>query len=186
MHYFMLSDRLNFPNGHNLAFFFIKHFWALFGQCVLCIYSNFHVIQACWLVIWGGSSCSTTRVLKDTIITDLLNITVLWSRGRSSWLHVWIRFPAPPDFLRSSGSGTGSTQPHEYNWGATWKKSSSSSLESQEYGRWDPSHWPRGTLHLQKLALTSSTSGGRTVSIVCSQTQATEVSHLKWLRRLMD
>jgi hypothetical protein len=25
-----------------------------------------------------------------------------------------------PDFLRSSGSGTGSTQPREYNWGATW------------------------------------------------------------------
>jgi hypothetical protein len=25
-------------------------------------------------------------------------------------------FPALPDFLRSSGSGTGSTQPREYNW----------------------------------------------------------------------
>jgi hypothetical protein len=28
-------------------------------------------------------------------------------------------FPALPDFLRSSGSGTGFTQPHEDNWGAT-------------------------------------------------------------------
>jgi hypothetical protein len=27
----------------------------------------------------------------------------------------WVRFPALPDFLRSSRSGTGSTQPHEYN-----------------------------------------------------------------------
>jgi hypothetical protein len=26
-----------------------------------------------------------------------------------------VRFPALPDFLRSSGSGTGSTQPCEYN-----------------------------------------------------------------------
>jgi hypothetical protein len=26
-----------------------------------------------------------------------------------------VRFPALPDFLRSSGSGTGSTQPREYN-----------------------------------------------------------------------
>jgi hypothetical protein len=29
------------------------------------------------------------------------------------------RFPAPPDFLRSGGFGTVSTQPLEYNWGAT-------------------------------------------------------------------
>jgi hypothetical protein len=28
--------------------------------------------------------------------------------------EVRVRFPAPPDFLRS-GSGTGSTQPREYN-----------------------------------------------------------------------
>jgi hypothetical protein len=32
------------------------------------------------------------------------------------------RVPAIPDFVRSSGSGTGFTQPPEYNWGATWKK----------------------------------------------------------------
>ena len=37
-----------------------------------------------------------------------------------------VRFPALPDFLSSSGSGTGSTQPREVNWGATWIKSSGS------------------------------------------------------------
>jgi hypothetical protein len=38
------------------------------------------------------------------------------------------------------------------------------------------SHWPRGTLYSQKLALTSLTSGGRSVGIVRSRTQATEFS----------
>jgi hypothetical protein len=38
----------------------------------------------------------------------------LWSSGQSFWLQIqrsWVRFPALPDFLGSSGSGTGSTQP---------------------------------------------------------------------------
>jgi hypothetical protein len=42
----------------------------------------------------------------------------LWPSGQSSWLQIlrpWVRFPALPDFLRSNGSGTGSTQPREYN-----------------------------------------------------------------------
>jgi hypothetical protein len=36
--------------------------------------------------------------------------------------EVRVRFPGLPDFLRSSGSGTGSTQPREYNWKSTWKE----------------------------------------------------------------
>jgi hypothetical protein len=47
-----------------------------------------------------------------------------------------------------------------------------SGLESREYGRSDPSRWPRGTLYPQKLALTSPTSSGRSVGIVRSRTQA--------------
>jgi hypothetical protein len=42
----------------------------------------------------------------------------LWSSGQSSWLQILrsrVRFPALPDFLRSSGSGTGSTQTREDN-----------------------------------------------------------------------
>jgi hypothetical protein len=47
-------------------------------------------------------------------------------------------------------------------------------LEYREYGRRDPLCWPRNTLYPQKLALTSSTSGGRSVGIVRSRTKATE------------
>jgi hypothetical protein len=42
----------------------------------------------------------------------------LWSSGQSSLLQIQrfrVRFLAPTDFLRGSGSGTGSTQPREYN-----------------------------------------------------------------------
>ena len=40
----------------------------------------------------------------------------LWSSGQSLWLQIQrsrVRSPALPDFLSSSGSGTGSTQPRE-------------------------------------------------------------------------
>jgi hypothetical protein len=42
----------------------------------------------------------------------------LWSRGQEFLAidpEVRVRFPAFTDFLRSSGSGTGSTQPREYD-----------------------------------------------------------------------
>jgi hypothetical protein len=70
----------------------------------------------------------------------------------------------------------GSTQPREYNRGATWKKSSGLGLENQDYGR-------RGSASLttrhpcirKKLALTSPTSGGSSVGIVRLRTKATEL-----------
>jgi hypothetical protein len=83
------------------------------------------------------------------------------------WLQIqrsWVRFLALPRYLRSSGSGKGSSQPYQYNWGAAWKKYS--------YG--DPLCWPRATLYPQKLALTSLTSSGRSVGIVLLWTKATE------------
>jgi hypothetical protein len=46
--------------------------------------------------------------------------------------------------------------------------------ESGGFGRKDPSRWPRGTLYSQKLVLTSLTSGGCSIGIVHSRTQATE------------
>jgi hypothetical protein len=40
---------------------------------------------------------------------------VWWSEFLAIDPEVRVRFPALTDFLRSSGSGTGSTQPREYN-----------------------------------------------------------------------
>jgi hypothetical protein len=46
--------------------------------------------------------------------------------------------------------------------------------ETEINGRGDPLHWPRDTLYPQKLALTSPTSGGRSVDIVRLWSKATE------------
>jgi hypothetical protein len=54
------------------------------------------------------------------------------------------------------------------------RKISGSGLENREYGRRDSSRWPRGNLYPQKLALTSPTSGGRSVGIIRSRTEPTE------------
>jgi hypothetical protein len=54
------------------------------------------------------------------------------------------------------------------------RKSSGSGLEIREYSSRDPSRLLYGTLYPQNLALTSPSSGGRSVSIVRSRTHATE------------
>jgi hypothetical protein len=59
------------------------------------------------------------------------------------------------------------------------RKSSISGLEIWEYGSRIPLRWPRGTLYQQKLALTSPTSGSRSVDTVRSRTKATEFSYMK-------
>jgi hypothetical protein len=51
-------------------------------------------------------------------------------------------------------------------------------LENRDYGRGDPLRWPRDTLYPQKLAITSPTSGGRSVGIVRLRTKATEFSFI--------
>jgi hypothetical protein len=70
--------------------------------------------------------------------------------------EVQVRLPALPDFLRSIGSGTGSTQPRGYNSVATWKK-----FENTILGF----HWADHAtpLYQQKLTLTSTRNGGCSV-----------------------
>jgi hypothetical protein len=56
------------------------------------------------------------------------------------------------------------------------RKTIGSGVESWEYGRREPSCWPRGTFIPQKLALTPPTDGGRSVGIVRLWTQVMEFS----------
>jgi hypothetical protein len=58
------------------------------------------------------------------------------------------------------------------------RNSSGSVLENWKSGRGDTLSWPRDTFYPQTLALTSPTSGGRSVGIVHSRTKATEFSFI--------
>jgi hypothetical protein len=74
---------------------------------------------------------------------------LLSSSGLSFWLlthRSWVPFPTLQKFLRSCGSGPGSSQPRENKWGATWKKKQwlrTRKLRLTVVG--DPRRWPRDT-----------------------------------------
>jgi hypothetical protein len=73
---------------------------------------SMHSLLIVLILAVGGSAEGS----KHTSLSDLL------CEFLATDPEVRVRFPALPHSLRSSGSGTGSTQPREYNWGATWKK----------------------------------------------------------------
>jgi hypothetical protein len=84
---------------HNICEFITASPWPEFLICA------FRAKILCYMCILSKSCyCS-------------LNRPPLWSSCQSSWLQIQrsrVRFPALPDFLRSSGCGKGSTQPREY------------------------------------------------------------------------
>jgi hypothetical protein len=66
-------------------------------------------LQRCWKQADRAHNISNIRSSFQPL---------LWSSGQSSWLQIQrsqVRFSALPIFLRSSGSGTGSTQLREDN-----------------------------------------------------------------------
>ena len=67
----------------------------------------------CMFFVYEGESFIYLFIFVDNILRP-----PLLSSGQSFWLQIQrcrVRFPAQPDFLSSSGSGTGSTQPCEVN-----------------------------------------------------------------------
>jgi uncharacterized protein YaiE (UPF0345 family) len=127
----------------------------------------------------------TTIVTKSTIFWD---IAVCSQLKGPPLCGLVMRVPGCRS--RGPGSISGATRFSEKYWvfdgvhSASWiqlrsyfrRKCNGSGLEIREYCRRDPSRWLHGTLYPQKLALTSRTSGGRSVGIVRSRTQATEFS----------
>jgi hypothetical protein len=102
----------------------------------------------------------------------------LWSSGQSSWLQIQrsgYHSRRYQIFWEVVGLERGPLKPREYNWGATWKKRQRLRSIKPRLRPKDPSRWSRGTLYPQKLALTSPTSGGRSVGIIRSRIQATEL-----------
>jgi hypothetical protein len=83
------------------------------GDCLRIV--QIHYQQDC--------SCIEAQRWPIAILVECLHYfgPPLWSSGQSSWLQIrrpW--FDSWHYQKKSSWSGTGSTQPREYNWGATW------------------------------------------------------------------
>jgi hypothetical protein len=106
-----------------------------------------------------------TRWLGDPLWkTTCLN---LWSSGQSSWLQIQrsgFDSRRYQTFWEVVGLERGPLNLVSTIEGILGRKSSGSGLESKEYGRIDQLRWPRGTLYLQTLALTSPTSGSSSAS----------------------
>jgi hypothetical protein len=101
----------------------------------------------------------------------------LWSSGQSSWLQVlrfWFDSRRNQIFWEVVGLVRGPLSLVSTIEELLERKSSGFGLEFWEYGLGDSLRWPRDTLYLQKLSLTSTTSGGRSFDIVRSRTKATE------------
>jgi hypothetical protein len=97
----------------------------------------------------------------------------MWSSGQSSWLH--IQRPGFDSwrhqiFWEVVGLERGPLNLVTTTEELLERKSSGSGVENREHVRRNSSHWPRGSLYPQTLALTSPTSGGRSVGIVRSWT----------------
>jgi hypothetical protein len=106
------------------------------------------ILLLSWLVKFGPKIWPILPAISCTFLFNYILIFIIaalisgsvkhWrpplcSSGQSSWLlnqRSRVRFPGLPDFLSTSGSVTGSSQPREDIWGATWKKSSGSRLEN--------------------------------------------------------
>jgi hypothetical protein len=143
---------------------------------------------------------SSFRTTDETEVSTTVNVHVvvyavvkegndvpqpsLWSGGQSSWLQIQrSRFDSRryQIFWKVVGLERGPISIVSKIEVLLRRKSSDSSLEIRDYDHRDPPRRPRCTLYTQKLALTLSTSGGRSVSVVHSQTKVMELLTFLWI-----
>jgi hypothetical protein len=158
------------------------------------IWSRYHPSTVLWSlsdeILWPHSVESSSYFvalnrLRTKITLPLLHFILyynrppLWSSGQSSWLQIqWpgfdsLRYQIFWEVVSLEWGPLGLVNATEELLG---RNSSGFGLESREYCRRDPSRWPRGIYpQKKKLALTSLTSGGRSVGIVRLRTEATVV-----------
>jgi hypothetical protein len=80
-------------------------------------------VDPCREVRYSGTQCRSLQHLQFIVTFPFYSLSnvkftasvVYWSQFLATDLEVRVRFTVLPDFLRSSGAGTGSTQPREYN-----------------------------------------------------------------------
>ena len=87
---------------------------ATFRLAAQCLNQLRHQVSA----IMHNNSTEILNISFKYFFFLIITRPPLWSSGQSFWLQIQrsrVRFPALPDFLSSSGSGTGSTQPREVN-----------------------------------------------------------------------
>jgi hypothetical protein len=113
---------------------------------------------------------------------------LLWSSGQSSWLQILksgFEFRSYQIFWEVVGLERGPLSLVSTIEELLQRNSSETGLDILEYGSRDPSYWPSDTVYPQKLTLTSPTNGCRSVGIVRSRTQATELLHKYNIERTM-
>jgi hypothetical protein len=72
--------------------------------------------MATFIIIAARASNPKSRIVNLFTIFSFQTVSVVqWSEFLAVDPEVQVRYPALSDFLRSSRSGTGSTQPREYN-----------------------------------------------------------------------
>jgi hypothetical protein len=113
-----------------------------FGPCPQpfqdCLLLTFSMLRTEIYVFFASrlGVCYNSNLYQDILFfVNALRRPPLWSSGQNFWLQIQrslVRFPALPDFLRSSGFGTGPLRLVRVTEELLGRKSSGSGLENRD------------------------------------------------------